>query len=71
MFLYIFLRCYIINCSYKEYLSNLTYKKLYEKVRENEDHDIKYKFILICGYLKERERARARERERERMCVCM
>ncbi len=22
------------NCSYKEYLSNLTYKKLYEKVRE-------------------------------------
>ena len=35
-------------CSYKEFLSNLTYKKLYDKVREIEDHDIKYKFIIIC-----------------------
>ena len=40
------------NCSFKEYLSNLTYKKLYEKVREIEDHEIKYKFIIICDYLK-------------------
>ena len=30
------------NCSYKEYLTNLTYKKLYDKVREIEDHEIKY-----------------------------
>ena len=27
---------------YKEYLNNLTYKKLYNKVREIEDHEIKY-----------------------------
>ena len=40
------------NCSFKEYLSNLTYKKLYDKVREIEDHEIKYKFIIICDYLK-------------------
>ena len=52
---------------YKEYLKNLTYKKLYDKVREIQDHEIKYKF-------RERERARARvclsinarEKERER-----
>jgi len=42
------------NCSYKEYLSNSTYKKLYDKVREIENHDIKYKFIIICDYLKEK-----------------
>jgi hypothetical protein len=42
------------NCSYKEYLSNLTYKKLYGRLREIEDHDIKYKFIIICDYLKDK-----------------
>jgi hypothetical protein len=42
------------NCSYKEYLSNLTHKKLYDKVREIDDHEIKYKFIIICDYLKEK-----------------
>ena len=38
---------------YKEYLNTLTFKKLYNKVREIEDHEIKYKFIIICDYLKE------------------
>jgi hypothetical protein len=33
---------------YKEYLNTLTYKKLYNKVREIEDHNLKYKFIFIC-----------------------
>ena len=42
------------NCSYNEYLYSLTYKKLYDKVREIEDHDIKYKFDIICDYLKEK-----------------
>ena len=42
------------NCSYKEYLNNLTYKKLYDKVQEIENHDIKYKFIIICEYLKDK-----------------
>ena len=42
------------NCSYKEYLTNLTYKKLYDKVREIENHDIKNKFIIICDYLKDK-----------------
>jgi hypothetical protein len=32
----------------------LTFKKLYNKVREIEDHDIKYKFIIICDYLKDK-----------------
>ncbi len=41
------------NCSYKDYLNNLTYKKLYDKVREIEDHDVKYKFIITCDFLKE------------------
>ena len=35
---------------YKEYLNTLTFKKLYNKVREIKDHDIKYKFIIICDY---------------------
>ena len=39
---------------YKEYLHNLTYKKLYNKVKEIEDHDIKYKFMTICDYLKDK-----------------
>ena len=43
---------------YKEYLSNLTYKVLYDKVREIEDHEIKYKFIIICDY---REKGKERE----------
>ena len=38
------------NGSYKEYLNNLTYKKLYDKVREIEDIEIKYKFIIICDF---------------------
>jgi len=42
------------NCSYEEYLKNLTYTKLYDKLREIEDHEIKYKFIIICDYLKEK-----------------
>ena len=42
------------NCSYKDYLNNSTYKKLYDKVREIEDHEIKYKFIIICDYLKDK-----------------
>jgi len=41
------------NCSYNQYLKHLTYEKLYEKVREIEDHDIKYKFIIICDCFKE------------------
>ena len=39
---------------YKEYLNTLTCKKLYDKVREIEDHDIKYKFIIICDFLKDK-----------------
>jgi hypothetical protein len=39
------------NCSYGEYLKKLTYEQLYNKVREIEDHYIKYKFIIICDYL--------------------
>ena len=42
------------NGTYKEYLKNLTYKKLYDKVQEIENHDIKYKFIIICEYLKDK-----------------
>jgi hypothetical protein len=42
------------NCNYYEYLKNLTYKKLYDKVQEIENHDIKYKFIIICEYLKDK-----------------
>jgi len=53
------------NCSYKEYLNKSTYKKLYDKVREIEDNEIIYKFIIICYYLYiYRERERERERER-------
>ena len=40
------------NCSYKEYLTNLTYKKLYDKVREIEDHELKYKFFCNSRLLK-------------------
>ena len=32
----------------------MTYKKLYNKVREIEDHEIKYKFIIIWDYLKDK-----------------
>ena len=39
---------------YKEYLNTLTFKKLCDKVREIEDHEIKYKFIIICDYLKDK-----------------
>ena len=42
------------NCSYNQYLNYLTSEKLYNKVREIEDHEIKYKFILICDYLKDK-----------------
>ena len=42
------------NCSYNQYLNLLTFEKLYNKVREIEDHDIKYKFIIICDYLKDK-----------------
>ena len=42
------------NCSYNQYLNYLTFEKLYNKVREIEDHDIKYKFIIICYFLKEK-----------------
>ena len=43
-----------INCSYKEYLNKMTYEILYNKVREIEDHEIKYKFIIIFEFLKEK-----------------
>ena len=39
---------------FKEYLKTLTYKKLYDKVREIEDHDVKYKFIIMCDFLKDK-----------------
>ena len=39
------------NCSYNQYLNYLTFEKLYNKVREIEDHEIKYKFTIICDYL--------------------
>jgi hypothetical protein len=42
------------NCSYKEYLNNLTYKKLYDKVGEIEDHEIKHKIIIICDHLEDK-----------------
>ena len=42
------------NCSCSQYLNYLTFEKLYDKVREIEDHDIKYKFIIICDYLKDK-----------------
>jgi hypothetical protein len=41
-------------CSYNQYLNYLTYEKLYNKVREIEDHNIKYKFIIICDFLKDK-----------------
>jgi hypothetical protein len=41
------------NCSYRQYLNYLTYDKLYSKVRKIEEHEIKYKFIGICDFLKE------------------
>jgi hypothetical protein len=40
------------NCSYNQYLNFLTFEKLYNKVREIEEHDVKYKFILICDFFK-------------------
>ena len=41
-------------CSYRGYLNYLTFEKLYNKVREIEDHEIKNKFIIICDFLKEK-----------------
>jgi hypothetical protein len=41
------------NCSYNQYSNHLTYEKLYNKVREIEDHEIKYKHIIIHDFLKE------------------
>ena len=35
-------------------LKIMTFNKLKNKVREIEDHDIKYKFIIICDYLKDK-----------------
>ena len=42
------------NCSYNQYLNYLTFQKICNKVREIEDHDVKYKFILICDFLKDK-----------------
>ena len=42
------------NSSYNQYLNYLTFEKLYDKVREIEDHEIKYKSIIICDYLKDK-----------------
>jgi len=42
------------NCSYRQYLNHLTFEKLYNKVREIEDHDIRYKFIMICDFGKDK-----------------
>jgi hypothetical protein len=42
------------NCSYNQYLNYLTFEKLYNKVREIEDHNIKYNFIIICDFLKDK-----------------
>ena len=38
----------------KQYLNYLTFEKLYNKVRDIENHDIKYKFITICDFLKDK-----------------
>jgi len=42
--------------TYKKYLNTLTYRKLYDKVRcfDFKDNDIKYRFIIICDFLKEK-----------------
>ena len=40
--------------SYRGYLNHLTFEKLYNKVREIEDHDIRYKFIMICDFGKDK-----------------
>ena len=42
------------NCSCRQYLNHLTYEKLYNKVREIENHEINYKFIIICDFFKEK-----------------
>ena len=39
-----------IKSSYRQYLNDLTYENLYSKVRESEEHEIKYKFIGICDF---------------------
>jgi hypothetical protein len=36
--------------SYRPYLNYLTFEFFYNKVREIEDHDIKYKFIVVCDF---------------------
>ena len=41
-------------CSYRQYLNHLTFEKLYNKVREIEEHEIKYKFTIICDFLKDK-----------------
>jgi len=49
-------------------LNTLNFKKLYNKVREIEDINIKYKFAIICDLLKRQHRERERKRKkRERM----
>jgi len=47
-------------------LNTLNFKKLYNKVREIEDINIKYKFAIICDLLKRQHRERERKRKRER-----
>ena len=42
------------NCSYTEYLALLTFDKLKNKVWEIEDQEIKYKFIIICDFKKDK-----------------
>jgi hypothetical protein len=32
----------------------MSFEKLYNKVREIEEHEIKYKFIVICDLFKEK-----------------
>ena len=48
------------NCSYRQYLNYLTFEKLYNKVREIEEHEIKNKFVIICDLLKEKKYMRYR-----------
>ena len=42
------------NCSHRQYLNYFIFEKLYNKVREIEDHKIKYKFIIICDFVKDK-----------------
>jgi len=38
----------------QEKIERTDFEKLYNKVREIEDHEIKYKFIIICDYLQDK-----------------